>query len=290
MKNPHVTWTPERPDPPADPFSFGGCRSRQHRQSDETLPTRSTQRAADRALARRQGRAGLGALTAGHPSLLGAAGAWRAGDRLQRRTDLRLPDHKARSGQPWPPRPFWRSASACAPLAPKARIAWSGLTPGSSTARARGRHHPPDGLWPQRSATSCYLDRPSTNEVDATSTQLGACRQRYPRLGLISGRTTNPDKLFLRSPAASLGAALSSLAGLLGSTCQRGHGDRRQRPLPLDACRLPLRPCWCPTWPKGWTWPVRDRATWLRAGRGRGAGAYLTPEGSSGDLWPSIER
>ena len=148
------------------------------------------------------------------------------------------------------------------------------------------------GLWPSAVGDlRASLDQPIYEMwFDATPKQLASLEAELASLGLMQARTTNPDKLFLRSPAASLGAALSSLAGLLevpANEVMAIGGNGRDRSM-LQAAAFAVL--------------VSDMAKGLDlAGTGsrdvaqsqgvaEALAQYLTPEGSSGDLWPSIER
>ena len=123
-----------------------------------------------------------------------------------------FPSHKHVLGQPLPPETVRSALEIAHRLAPKASIAvergdtWvvSQLGP---VAKATIQQ---TGLWPSAVGDlRTSLDQPIYEMwFDATSKQLASLEAELSSLGLIQARTTNPDKLFLRSPAASLGAAL----------------------------------------------------------------------------------
>ena len=71
-------------------------------------------------------------------------------------------------------------------------------------------------LWPQISGDlSGYLDRPVYRvTIEAAPDKLDALQAELPVAGLVASRSSDPDKLTLRSMAATRDWALSALAGL----------------------------------------------------------------------------
>jgi hypothetical protein len=205
-----------------------------------------------------------------------------------------FPSHKHVLGQPLQAETVRSALEIARRAAPKAGIAvergesWvvNQLGP---TAKATIRH---TGLWP---AVASDLGTSLSEAVyelsfDAAADQLAGLETALAGLGLAQARLTNPDRLVLRSPAASLGWALSSLAGLLevpANQVMAIGGNGRDRSM-LQAAALAVL--------------VSDMAKVLdpaatsaaevaqSQGVAEALAQYLTPEGSGGDLWPSIER
>jgi hypothetical protein len=205
-----------------------------------------------------------------------------------------FPSHKHVLGQPLPGEAVHHALKTAHRIAPEAAIA---LERGDSwvvsqlgtVAKAAIRH---TGVWPSVvSNIESALDQPVYEMwFDAPSAQLTALEAELASPFLAQSRTAAPDKLMLRSPAASLGWALSSLASLLEVSAHQVMaigGDGRDRSM-LQAAAFAVL--------------VSDMAKEVDlAGAGMGDVAqsqgvaealaqFLTPEGSRDDLWPSIAR
>jgi hypothetical protein len=205
-----------------------------------------------------------------------------------------FPSHKHVLGQPLPREAVQHALKAVHRVAPKASIAlergdtWV-VSQLGSVAKASIRQ---TGAWPMVvPGLDNALDQPVYEMwVDAPSAQLGALETELASLSLAQSRTTAPARLVLRSPAASLGWALSSLTGLLevpANQVMAIGGDDRDRSM-LQAAAFAVL--------------VSDMAKEADLS-GAGAGdvaqsqgvaealaQFLTPEGSRDDLWPSIAR
>lgn len=146
------------------------------------------------------------------------------------------------------------------------------------------------GAWPSVVPTIEHaLDQPVYEMwFDAPSAELAALEAELAGLSLAPARATAPDRLVLRSPAASPGWALSSLAGLLevpANQVMAIGGDGRDRSM-LQAAAFAVL--------------VSDMAKEVdltgagelaqSQGVAEALAQFLTPEGSSTDLWPSIAR
>lgn len=205
-----------------------------------------------------------------------------------------FPSHKHVLGQPLPPESVRSALDVAHEVAPKASIAvergdtWvvNQLGPVAKATIQK------TGLWPSAVGDlRASLDQPIYEMwFDATPKQLASLEAELSNSGLMQARTTNPDTLFLRSPAASLGAALSSLAGLLEVSANEVMaigGNGRDRSMLQAAAFAVLVSDMAKEMDLAST-GSRDIAQ--SQGVAEALAQYLTPEGSSGDLWPSIER
>lgn len=148
------------------------------------------------------------------------------------------------------------------------------------------------GLWPAAVGdVGASLDRPVYEMwFDAPPAQLAHLEVELGALNLVQARASNPDRLILRSQAASLGWALSSLAGLLEVPPHQVMaigGDGRDRSMLQAAAFAVLVSDMAKEADMGAA-GLRDVAQ--SQGVAEALAQFLTPEGSSGDLWPSIER